>query len=76
MAMITSQGNQPWTGDCIIKDLTAAGLRVPSRVRFKLFTLDLRLVRGKIGQLSTVDAQAVQSMLAQLLGLANPLKML
>ncbi len=44
--------------DCPIQDIKTAGLPVPSRVRLKLFTLDNRLIRGKIGALSPVDANA------------------
>ncbi len=69
MAMITSQANPPWPLDCPLSDLSSAGLPAPSKVRFKLFTLDHRLVRGEIGQLSTTDAAAIRHRLAQLLGL-------
>jgi len=68
MAMITSQANAPWPLDRTITDLVAAGLSAPSRVRFKLFTLDHRLVRGAIGKLASVDAELVSEALAQLLG--------
>ncbi len=68
MAMITSQANAPWPLDRIITDLAAAGLSAPSRVRFKLFTLDHRLVRGAIGRLAPVDAELVNAALAELLG--------
>lgn len=71
MAMITSQGNVPWPLDCPIIDLKAAGLPVPSKVRFKLFTLDHRLVRGELGKLSATDAARVRAGLAQLLA-SNP----
>jgi len=37
-------------------------------VRFKLFTLDHRLVRGELGRLSGTDQQQVSAHLAQLLG--------
>lgn len=67
MAMITSQGNAPWPLDCPIADLKAAGLPAPSLVRFKLFTLDHRLVRGELGQLSVADAVSVRNGLAHLL---------
>jgi mRNA interferase MazF len=67
MAMITSQSNAPWPLDCPIADLTAAGLPAPSMVRFKLFTLDHRLVRGELGKLSTTDVASVRSELAHLL---------
>ena len=68
MAMITSQGNAPWPLDCAITDLTAAGLPAPSLVRFKLFTLDHRLVRGELGKLSATDSATVHTALAHLLG--------
>jgi len=42
MAMITSVANAPWPLDCGTGDLSAAGLPSPSKVRFKLFTLDHR----------------------------------
>jgi mRNA interferase MazF len=68
MAMITSQGNAPWPLDCPIADLTAAGLPAPSLVRFKLFTLDHRLVRGDLGKLSAIDTATVSTALTHLLG--------
>jgi len=68
MAMITSQDNAPWPLDCILMDLAAAGLPAPSRVRFKLFTLDHRLVRGVVGYLSPDDVVQVRSSLSSLLG--------
>lgn len=68
MAMITSAGNAPWPLDCPIADLVAAGLPAPSKVRFKLFTLDHRLVRGQIGTLAPDDGERVRAALACLLG--------
>ncbi|MDP1534137.1 MAG: type II toxin-antitoxin system PemK/MazF family toxin [Rubrivivax sp.] len=68
MAMITSQGSSPWPLDCPLGDSVAAGLPAPSMVRFKLFTLDHRLVRGELGNLSPADATAVRAKLTQLLG--------
>lgn len=68
MAMITSQGNAPWPLDCPIVDLAAAGLPAPSLVRFKLFTLDHRLVRGELGRLSASDKNTVHAHLKRLLG--------
>lgn len=67
MAMITSQHTPPWPLDCQLSDLPAAGLPAPSKVRFKLFTLDHRLVRGKLGQLSSEDRQEIERGLASLL---------
>ena len=66
MAMITSEANPPWPLDCPLTDLAAAGLPAPSKVRFKLFTLDHRLVRGQVGKLSAADEQVVRAGLARL----------
>ena len=67
MAMITSEENPPWPLDCALLDIVAAGLPAPSKVRFKLFTLDHRLVRGELGRLSPADADRVAAALARLL---------
>jgi mRNA interferase MazF len=71
MAMITSVAHPPWPLDCPIADLGAAGLPAPSKVRFKLFTLDHRLVRGRLGRLSADDEARVRQGLARLLGLTT-----
>ncbi|MBF0623966.1 MAG: type II toxin-antitoxin system PemK/MazF family toxin [Magnetococcales bacterium] len=68
MAMITSASHTPWPLDCPLQDLASAGLTAASVVRFKLFTLDHRLIRGRLGSLSTADAQRVTLGLAQLFG--------
>jgi mRNA interferase MazF len=68
LAMITSAGNPPWPLDCLIEDLAASGLPAPSKVRFKLFTLDHRLIRGQLGQLGAEDAEHVVQALGDLLG--------
>jgi mRNA interferase MazF len=67
MAMITSAGHAPWPLDVAVGNLAAAGLPVPSIVRFKLFTLDHRLVRGKLGRLSDKDRAKTQRALRRLL---------
>lgn len=68
MAMITSAKNPPWPLDCPITNLQAAGLPAPSKVRFKLFTLDHRLVRGDLGRLSRDDEASVRAALDRLFG--------
>lgn len=68
MAMITSAANPSWPLDCPIAELAEAGLPSPSKVRFKLFTLDHRLVRGELGRLSAPDRRLVVEALAHLLG--------
>lgn len=67
MAMITSAGNAAWACDCPIENLEKAGLPAASKVRFKLFTLDLRLVRGLLGRLSAQDEAAVRKMMKKVL---------
>ncbi len=72
MAMITSEANAPWPLDCPLLDLEMAGLPAPSKVRFKLFTLDQRLVRGVLGRLAAEDEVRVRIGLARLLGDGMP----
>lgn len=67
MAMITSAANAPWPLDCAILDLESAGLPTASVVRFKLFTLDHRLVKGTLGSLSAEDIHAISTQMTQLL---------
>ncbi|MBF0139563.1 MAG: type II toxin-antitoxin system PemK/MazF family toxin [Magnetococcales bacterium] len=69
LAMITSAGNAPWPLDCLIENFDHAGLPAPSKVRFKLFTLDHRLLRGVLGRLAEEDAGRVTAALRQLLGI-------
>lgn len=70
LAMITSVANPPWPLDCPVTDSRTAGLPAPSKVRFKLFTLDHRLVRGELGRLSSDDQASVQAALDRLFGQA------
>jgi mRNA interferase MazF len=67
MAMITSAGHTPWPLDVPISNLKAAGLPAPSLVRFKLFTLDHRLVRGKLGRLADKDQAKAKNAIRRLL---------
>ena len=68
MAMITPAKNPPWPLDCPITNLHAAGLPAPSKVCFKLFILDHRLVRGELGRLSPDDEASVRAALDLLFG--------
>mgnify|MGYP006358758733 CR=1 FL=1 len=72
MAMITSARHSSWPLDVRIGDLVAAGLPSESMVRFKLFTLDHRLVRGRLGRLGTDDEHAAAEAIRALLGPATP----
>jgi mRNA interferase MazF len=68
LAMITSQKNPDWPLDTTITDNRRAGLKAPSKVRMKLFTLDNRLIVKKIGTLISKDKKAVIKALRSLLG--------
>jgi len=59
LAMITSRKNDPWPVDCEIKNKKLSGLKAPSVVRMKRFTLDNRFIMRKISHLSkNVQKQA------------------
>jgi mRNA interferase MazF len=69
MAMITSAKHADWPLDTTIQDLIEAGLKAPSKIRLKLFTLDDRLILGQVGQLGSVDQTIFETNLKMLLGL-------
>lgn len=71
VAMITTGAGAPWPLDCPLADLETAGLPAASLVRFKLFTLDHRLVRGELGRLGDSDRNAVRAALETLIGTHN-----
>lgn len=64
LAMITST-RSVWPSDVALRDWRQAGLRVPCRVRLKLFTLDDALLVRKLGALSKPDRQAVADALSR-----------
>ncbi len=69
MIMITSmkESKDLWASDLIIDDLKAAGLPVPSIIRFKLFTLDDRLIIGPLGILAERDCKKMKDKLTEIL---------
>jgi mRNA interferase MazF len=66
LAMITDARNQPWPQDIRIAH-ESAGLKMPSVVRMKLFTLDNRLVLRSIGRLSPADQKKLVGALRKVL---------
>ncbi|MFY9727906.1 MAG: type II toxin-antitoxin system PemK/MazF family toxin [Bryobacteraceae bacterium] len=70
LAMITDLRNAPWPLDIEI-DASAAGLKMASVVRMKLFTLDNRLLTGKIGRLKPADRSPMMAALTALLPIAD-----
>lgn len=67
LAMITSASHQRWRGDTRLEDVKSAGLKTPSLVRLKLFTLDSRFIARRIGTLGVRDQIAVAAQLHPLL---------
>jgi len=60
LAMITTKKELAWPGDSQISNYTNAGLRLPCLVRFKLFTLDNRLLQKRLGYLSGEDSNQIE----------------
>ena len=68
MAMITSNtGKELWANDVEIKHLNPTGLEEESLVRFKIFTIDHKLIRARIGFLHAEDIKAIQATLKKVL---------
>ncbi len=65
LGMITDARNPRWPSDVLLGDLPAAGLRLASVFRCKLFTLDARLILGWIGTLAEADRRAVRRSLRE-----------
>jgi len=68
LAMVTSAKQSAWPLDWPIQDCQAAGLPQPCLVRFKLFTLDERLILERLGALAPPDRAGVETHLGQLFG--------
>ncbi|HEY4113305.1 MAG TPA: type II toxin-antitoxin system PemK/MazF family toxin [Rhizomicrobium sp.] len=68
-AMVTTAGRSHWPSDIAIGNLPACGLSHVSFVRFKLFTLDNRLIARRIGTLANADRQSVRRAMRLLLQL-------
>jgi mRNA interferase MazF len=68
LAMITRATHTKWPGDRAIEDLQPTGLRDASVVRFKVFTLDNRILQRRIGQLGRDDARDCVTALRTIFG--------
>lgn len=68
LAMITSAQNPPWLFDIQI-DAASCGLPAASKVRFKLFTLDNRLIIRRVGSLAEPDRKHIIDMLPRVVAL-------
>ena len=66
LAMITSTVGE-WPSDVALRDWREAELKVPCKVRFKLFTLDHALIVRRLGRVSEGDGAAVRDALRRYL---------
>ena len=66
LAMITSAGSD-WPSDVAFQSWRQAGLNVPCKVRFKLFTLDNALIVRRLGTLAKQDGEAINRALGDVL---------
>lgn len=66
LAMITSSPTE-WPSDVAIREWRRAGLNVPCKVRFKLFTLDDDRIVRRLGPLAARDREAVGNALSRLI---------
>ena len=63
LAMITSAKQSNWIDDIDITNIIIAGIPSPSKIRFKIFSLDVCLILGKLGFLTDEDKQNFQRQL-------------
>jgi mRNA-degrading endonuclease toxin of MazEF toxin-antitoxin module len=71
LAMITRGAGTRWPSDHPIDDLGPTGLQHPSVLRWKVFTLDNRVISRRIGSLAEADADSCIAALAAALGLVH-----
>jgi mRNA interferase MazF len=74
MAMITSAERSSWPNDVLLADWRGAGLRKPSILRWKIFTLDDALILGARGALSPADWSRVRVSLEGIFPDHNPIQ--
>ena len=69
LAMITTAKRTRWVSDVELRDWESANLTVPCKVRFKLFTLDTKLILRRLGSLSEADKVSVQAAIKHFLAM-------
>jgi mRNA interferase MazF len=67
LAMITTGKRTSWPSDLRLTILAGTGLRFPSLIRAKLFTLDNGRIDKRIGMLHLQDVQAARQHFASIL---------
>ncbi len=66
-AMVTTGAGSHWDSDHVILELEPTGLRHPSRVRWKLFTLAADLAPRRVGALGVADRGLLTAKMAGIL---------
>lgn len=67
LAMITSAKNSNWESDLPIKELESTGLKTECVIRYKIFSLDERIILKKIGKISENEQKQIkENLLKQL----------
>lgn len=61
LIMVTSAERSRWNTDVPLSDWQKAGLKKPSIIRWKIFTLDEKLIAKSRGVLSDQDASQVKA---------------
>jgi mRNA interferase MazF len=69
MAMITTAARSQWPHDIEIGDIAAAGLPRACLIRWKLFSIDNRLIARRTGELSPADRKAAAEAATAVIGL-------
>ena len=72
LAMITTARHTRWPSDYPIQELPPTGLRVACVVRWKLFTLDNRVLQRRMGQLGERDMHNCRAALARIFDGGQP----
>ncbi len=60
LLMVTSAKHSTWKYDIPITCLEKTGLKAASVIRFKMFSIDKRIIAKKIGVLSLIDSEQVE----------------
>jgi len=64
MAMITKRANNPWPQDYEVQQWAQAGLKLPSWIRIKIFTIENSLIVDRLGALQTVDIAGIRTIVS------------
>jgi mRNA interferase MazF len=67
MAMITKAQKSDWLNDYTIENWDKAGLKMPSLIRFKLFTLENSLIIDTLGTLQPSDITGFKACFSQIM---------